>query len=304
MTLRTSVSRSLLIAGTLALGLSACDDGTSPEGTARIRVLLTDAPSDYIGEAYVDIGAVELLPAGDGDRITLSTNGTDGPVNLLDLQGLTTELLADVDIPSGTYTQLRLFVDSARVVLSGDYTFEDGSTEDDLRVPSGASSGLKLKLRSDEEGDPDAPEGVDISGGETVLVVDFDVNQSFRIQGNPDTPAGISGVSFQPTLRVVVQDVAGSISGTVSPGATGTSVGGLVVTATTVDPGDNEEFQSSTATATTDENGAYTIYFLAPGDYTVEVVVADGLGTDPANAEITVDQSGNVTGVDFEVITP
>ena len=149
--------------------------------------------------------------------------------------------------------------------------------------------------------------GVDISGGETVLVVDFDVNQSFVIQGNPNTPAGINGVLFKPTLRVVVEDVAGSIAGTLSTSLTdGTSVEGLVVTAEAVDPGDDEEFQSSIGTGTTDENGDYTIYFLAPGDYTVSVVFPEGstLGTTPESTDVTIDPSENETGVDFEVIQP
>ena len=70
------------------VALAACDDSTDVSDTASIQVFLTDAPSDYVGEAFVDIGAVELLPAGDGDRIVLSDDGTDGPINLLDLQRL------------------------------------------------------------------------------------------------------------------------------------------------------------------------------------------------------------------------
>ena len=34
----------------------------------------------------VDIGVVELIPAGDGPPITLSEDDNDGPVNLLELQ--------------------------------------------------------------------------------------------------------------------------------------------------------------------------------------------------------------------------
>jgi hypothetical protein len=34
------------------------------------------------------------------------------------------------------------------------------------------------------------------------LVVDFDVSRSFVLQGNPETPAGVRGVIFTPTIRV------------------------------------------------------------------------------------------------------
>jgi hypothetical protein len=34
-----------------------------------------------------------------------------------------------------------------------------------------------------------------------VVLVDFDVDQNFVIQGNPETPAGINGILFTPVLR-------------------------------------------------------------------------------------------------------
>jgi hypothetical protein len=300
--------KALVAIAAVPIALSACGESVGVPQNARVQILLTDAPSDYVGEAFVDIGAVELLPSGEGDRIVLSEDGTDGPINLLDLQGLTTEVLADVDIPAGTYHQLRLFVESASVTLADGYEFRDGSTESDLRVPSGAQSGIKLRLRPDAEsdmgeGDGDGEGGVEIAGGETILVVDFDVNQSFRIQGNPNTPAGINGVSFRPTLRVVVQDLAGSMAGTVSTSLQDTPVEGLVVSAETVDPGDDEEFQSRVATAVTDSVGGYTIHFLAPGTYTVTVAAGEGLTTDPASVEVVVEASEDVEGIDFAVVT-
>lgn len=281
--------------------LAGCDDGTNVSDTARIRVLLTDAPSDYIASAMVDIGSVELLPAGGGDRVVLTDDGTDGEVDLLDLQGLTTELLADIEIPSDTYVQMRLIVESASVVLAEGYEFNSGGNTDALNVPSGAQTGIKLNLREDEEGDEESA-GVRIAGGETVLVVDFDVHQSFRIQGSPDTPAGINGVSFRPTLRVVVEDVAGSISGTLSTSITDQSLEDLVVTAETVDPGVDEEFQSSKATGVSEASGTYTIFFLAPGSYNVTVGTPDGVTSSPPSTEVTVGESEDVTGVDFELV--
>ncbi|MDH3271373.1 MAG: DUF4382 domain-containing protein [Gemmatimonadota bacterium] len=310
------MSRSLFLRSTLAfaaiVGLAACGDALGVPSTAQVQVLLTDAPSDYVSAAMVDIGRVELLPADEGDRIVLSEDGTDGPVDLLDLQGLTTEVLADTEIPAGFYKELRLIVQSASVVLAEPYTFRDGAVTAELRVPSGASSGIKLKLRGEHVSEGDDPaevegeseefEGIEIAGGQTILVVDFDVNQSFRLQGNPETSAGINGMSFKPTLRVVVSDLAGSISGTVSTALADTPVEGLVVKAETVDPGDVEEFETQTATALTDASGGYTIYFVAPGEYSVTVETPDGLVTTPASVTVVVEEAGDVVGVDFEVV--
>ena len=47
-----------------ALVVGACVDSVAVgvEGTASIRVLLTDAPIDYVESSMVDIGAVVLSP--------------------------------------------------------------------------------------------------------------------------------------------------------------------------------------------------------------------------------------------------
>ncbi len=277
------------------MALAACDDSTSPGGTAQLTVLLTDAPSMYLDSAEVDIGAVELI-GGEGGPILLSADGTDGYVDLLQLQGVATEALADAEIPAGTYSQLRLVVEAARLKLAEGYEFNSGGRNAELTVPSGAQTGIKLKLKDADAEENDG--GVEISGGQTVLVVDFDVNQSFVIQGNPDTPAGINGVLFKPTLRVVVNDIAASISGTVSTELAEFDFSTVVVMAEPVEGTTLEPYQSMTGTATVDpEDGTYTIYYLVPGDYTVSVDAGEGFTADAVN--VTVGESENATGVDF-----
>lgn len=287
-----------------ALSLGACGDGVGVDNQTTVRVLLTDAPADYIEAAMVDIGAVELI-GDDGTIFPLSENGTDGLVDLLSLQNAATMLLADEMIPEGSYTQLRLIVQEAHVVLKEPYVFNDGSHDMGLTVPSGAQTGIKLNLGAAGGGDDDG--GLVIGADGTVIVLDFDVSQSFVIQGNPETPAGINGVLFTPTLRVVVlDDATGMISGTVTTMVDGVSVESLTVTAETVEDPPLEPFQTRIATATTDANGVYEIRFLVPGMYTVSVTpptTPDGLVADPADMVVTVaDPAGEVSGVDFTII--
>lgn len=281
-----------------AAAFTACDDSTSPGATAQLTVLLTDAPSMYLDSAEVDIGAVELI-GGEGGPILLTDDGTEGFVDLMQLQGVATQALADVEIPAGTYSQLRLVVEAARVKLAPGYEFNDGSIRDDLTVPSGAQTGIKLNLK-----DADAEEnegGVEIAGGQTVLVVDFDVNQSFVIQGNPETPAGINGVLFKPTLRVVVNDIAGSISGTVTTGITDFDLSTVVVMAEPVEGSTLEPYQSMTGTAVVDpDDGSYTIYYLVPGDYDVSIDAGEGFTADAVS--VTVGEGENVEGIDFVIV--
>ena len=293
--------------------LLGCEGDPSSVGdTATVRVLLTDAPADYIGEAWVDIGRVEIIPAGEGGPITLSEDGTDGFVDLLDLQNAATHALADGVVEPGTYTQLRLIVEAARVVLAGEgedqFRFADGTTEQDLKVPSGAQTGIKLNLKpadgeEGEEGEDDEG-GVEIVPGETVLVLDFDVYRSFVIQGNPETPAGIKSMHFQPTLRVVVRDGAGSISGTVSTAVPDLSVEGLTVTAVPEEETFFGEYQTQSAIAVTGSDGSFTIHFLVPGSYTVSVTPPEGYAASPENTAVDVGPAENVEGVNFAVVVP
>ena len=118
--------------------------------------------------------------------------------------------------------------------------------------------------------------------------------------GNPLTPAGIRGVSFRPTLRVTLDDVAGSVSGSVTTQLDGVTVEGLTVTATPVDDTTLEPFQSGAATATTDANGDFTVFFLVPGDYEITVETPEGLTADPVT--VTVGASEDVTGVALEIV--
>ncbi|MEJ2540915.1 MAG: DUF4382 domain-containing protein [Gemmatimonadota bacterium] len=291
-------------AAALALSLAGCDDSTGVDNTAELTVLLTDAPSDYVEEAMVDIGFVELV-GGAGGPVVLTDDGTDGMVNLLDLQNEATLLLADAEIEAGSYAQLRLQVEAASVTLKEGYTFNDGSTTQALSVPSGAQTGIKLNLHA---GDPEGESGsVEIAPGQSVLVLDFDVNQSFRLQGNPETAAGLSSVSFQPTLRVIVEDVAGSIAGTVSTSVDPIPEGfleGLVISAEPVEGTILEPYQTETATAVTEADGSYTLYFLVPGTYEVSVQPPEGdWSVNPADApSIEVGEDEDVFEVDFEIV--
>jgi hypothetical protein len=181
----------------------ACDDALGPEaGPAQIQILLTDAPADYLASADVCISRAYLVPGKDEEG-----NGENGPpwvnlfndpedplcYNLLDLRdGITADLTGAVEVESGEYGQLRLVVSSAEVTLADPYKFNNGDVTRPLFIPSGMQTGIKVLLN----------ESIDAGDGTlTTLIVDFDVNENFVFQGNPDTPAGIHGVLFTPVLK-------------------------------------------------------------------------------------------------------
>jgi hypothetical protein len=285
-----------------ALAMTGCDS-TSPDATAKLTVLLTDAPSMFLTTAEVDIGSVELSGS-EGGPIVLSQDATDGFVDLLELQGLATEVLADLEIPAGTYSQLRLVVEGARVQLAEGYELTSGGSTADLTVPSGAQTGIKLNLQFAEGGQNQG--GVEIAGGQTVLVVDFDVSQSFVVQGNAQTPAGINGFLFKPTLRVVVEDIAGSVSGSVSTELTGLDLSSVIVTASPVEGTTLEPYQTMVGSATVDPtDGSYAIHYLVPGTYAVAVTIPLGPSGEVFTADpvsVTVGEAEDVGGVNFVIV--
>ena len=182
-----------LIAVGLVLACSSTQSMISGSGDSAVQVYLTDAPSDYIGAAEVTISSVQLVPADDDGTFIELLDPADAPLtyDLLELRNGVTEFLGESMVPAGTYSQLRLIVDDAIVTLAAGYTFNDGTTTKTLFVPSGMQTGIKVQTNGMIETE---------EGMVTVTVIDFDVDQSFVIQGNPVTPAGIHGVLFTPSL--------------------------------------------------------------------------------------------------------
>ncbi|MEA1898539.1 MAG: DUF4382 domain-containing protein, partial [Bacteroidota bacterium] len=166
--------------------------------------------------------------------------------DLMELRnGVTAELLT-VELPIGDYDLVRLYVSSA------DLTLADGTTFD-VKVPSGEETGIKmfvkpaLKVRSAFSAD---------------LLLDFNLEESFVMQGNYKTPADINSFSFKPVLRVVNESFAGSFTGFVSD----TSLTPIPIEgAEILVEKDGEEISKTIS----DDNGKYCIIGIPDGMYSL-----------------------------------
>jgi len=208
----------MFLAGIMLLATSCTKENDSVSGgnkTGTLTLKLTDAPFpvSVVDKVIVSIDKIEIrsvatlssttttsttCDCNDSNFITLY-EGTAKEYNLLELQnGLTTDLLS-MDIPEGTYDFLRLHIANSKVYL------KDG-TSFDMKIPSGSSSGLKIKL---------SPDLVVESGVTSEVVLDFDVSKSFVCQGNSKSPKGIKGFLFKPVLRAVCRKYSGILSGKV-----------------------------------------------------------------------------------------
>ncbi|MEZ4700584.1 MAG: DUF4382 domain-containing protein [Rhodothermales bacterium] len=170
----------------VAAGLTGCDSNDSPE--VRMSVLLTDAPLDDVLEANVSIDRVELL-----DSTGTTTILMDEPVrlDLLKLRdGITTEL-ANLPVLAGAYRQIRFIVGDSAFVLLSDSTMEE------LKIPSGETTGIKLMDLPTFE--------LDETDDLVTITIDFDAEKSFLKAGNSGK------YIFKPVLKPISIEIDGEM---------------------------------------------------------------------------------------------
>lgn len=189
------------------------DESVSPVDTTggttgTLKILLTDAPGEFdavnitfsevsvhfVGETAED----EETDGEDGDgeeKPPAEKAGAEWIIvtdekkifNLLDLTDGVTALLGENELETGHYTQIRLVITEAEVVVDG--------TPYSLTIPSGT-----FKFVS----------GFDIVAEEpTELIVDFDAARSIHITGKDE-------YKIKPTIRIINNAKCGSIIGQVT----------------------------------------------------------------------------------------
>ena len=264
------MKRSILLLPLAALALAACGDSTGGNGPAQVSIRLHDAPGD-LDEAWVKVDRIYLQGTSPADstsgRVDLLTTQT-GWLNLTDLTGSSfATLVSGVQVPAGSYTQLRFVVCEAYVVTkTGTVYATSGATlpagvtaSGSLQVPSGCQSGLKVKL----------PGGaVSLESGAQILSVDFDVSQSFGHQ------AGASGKwVMHPVMTATEIGFSASIGGTVSlaTGVTLPTCGGAAVAITQFVP--RAVAGADSVSGAVQPAGTYAMT-VAPNSYTMTYVPA------------------------------
>ncbi|HEX2090748.1 MAG TPA: DUF4382 domain-containing protein, partial [Longimicrobiaceae bacterium] len=267
-----------LLAGALLAGCEVSSGG--PDGpvgaeTARLTIQLTDAPGD-LREAWVRIDRIILQGIVSGDstsgRVELTPAST-GYIELLKLSGgKLQDLVQGFTVQPGTYSQLRFVIGGAyirtedgRVFATEGAALPPGvAATGELRCPSCAQSGFKVIFPQG---------GVTIDAGNTTLVVDFDVNQSFGHE------AGRSGKwILRPVLHATKRNggtSAGSIGGNVAlaQGVTIPACGGQTALSLTrfVPTATSGTTVKTGAVTVTGTSATYTIASVAPGTYTLGV---------------------------------
>ncbi|MCK6622013.1 MAG: DUF4382 domain-containing protein [Calditrichaceae bacterium] len=237
----------------LALAAGSCEksapnqnDPETPAGQGILRISLTDAPGDF--EA-VNITFSEIRAHIDSQWVAVQD--TPKTINLLEWNNGQSIVIGTAEVPAGHYSQIRLKIDSAEVVVNG--------ITHPLDVPSGAQTGLKLNAH------------FMVAGGSTYeLVIDFDVNRSIVVTGPPHNPR----YKLKPVIRVAPKAITGSISGTVL-NYQDLPVAYAIQDADTV-----------TSSLVSGDTGKFMLAFLPAGFYTVSIEDTAGLSFTKDSVEV------------------
>jgi hypothetical protein len=256
------------------LALTGCGGGGSGgsggPGTGTLRVSLVDAPDPTISSLNITIDRVEAHVVNPNDlndnepghwqTITTSPQTFD----LLDL--VTNEaILGSATLPTGHYTQVRLFVSNATVT--------DATGTHPVTIPSAGNTGIKLNV------------DYTISPNQiTAILLDFNVNKSLIKQGNGQ-------YRLQPVIPAVVKVLSGTITGTVTQN--GAPVDGAEVKAVYVAGGKYTVGTEVNSTVTQD-NGTFKIWALLPGTYNLTVTTPGGATTTQNGVIVTANQNISV----------
>lgn len=277
-----------ILAALLVMLFTGC---SKDEGYGRLVINVTDAPFplDLIESATVSITKVEIRKVGDGisdgNPFILLWENSEEPktFDLLELRNGIIAKLIDLEIPAGEYDLVRLYVDEAGLTLK-----EDAGTFS-VKVPSGSQTGIKLFIES----------SLIVEGGLTSeLMLDFDLLNSFIMQGNMDSPADIKGFHFKPVIRCVNNSTAGVLIGSVAEKDSDPLVliGGATITVKQGDEVVTTALSDEIGSDNDIDDGYYAVPALPAGTYTV---IASKDGYESVTIEDVVIVAGNKTIVDF-----
>lgn len=185
---RLLLSLAIVVSG--ALAFMGCDSvGPSGADGGQLTVLLTDASATTtesavtkagvdtpgnITKAEVTIERVAIVPSEDSEDGDAEEGGlevlSEGEmtVDLTTLQDGVTEMLGEVSIPEGDYSQIRLV--TAREATVNYVDANGGEQEAALTLPSADETGIKVNFDTFS---------IDDSADDVEITLDFSVDESF-----------------------------------------------------------------------------------------------------------------------------
>ena len=268
--MKRTIHFTTILLAAAALFFSACSD---EDAKGKVQLYITDAPIDAenVSGVFLTIKGVELKGS-DGWQ-TVATYEEPVKINILDYQNGSAYFLTEEMLTAGTYTEARLQLEAPAEQGGGSLTnpgcyvaYTDGTTEP-LFIPSGAQSGYKVKGEFNL-----------VEGGTVAVTLDFDVRKSV-------VKAGSSGkMLLKPVVRLIANQDAALIKGTYTDLAEGQRLvvyayeKGTFTTAEMNEDGDGVRFVNAITSTQVSEAGAFTLAFMASGEYDLIFVAVNDAG--------------------------
>jgi len=236
-------------------------------GTGTLELYLSDAPIDAENVTGVYITINEIQYNLNDQWIKCEEFAGNQTYNLLELTGGSFTLLGALTLPGGHFTQIRFILDIPEIgpppASPGCYIeFADNSTEP-LFVPSGGETGYKAI------GQFTVP-----INGTVEVTADFDVRKAVVVA---------DFYILKPTIRLVVNNQAGSIRGSITNGSGYTDIIVFAYEDGTWAATEDDEpiypasrFPNAINSGKMDDEGDYRVPFLAAGTYDLVVAGYDG----------------------------
>lgn len=247
----------VLTAGLTVLNGCKKEGSNNADGTTKVQIRMTDAPGNF---DKINLSVKEIVLLSGGKPYVFAAEVST--FNILDFRIGTSKpdiLVASGEMPSGEITEIRLILnDNNTIVVNG--------VTQDLKTPSGQSSGWKVKLSQN----PALVPGVAYS-----LLLDFDAAKSIVSTGN-------GKYLLKPVVRGITAATSGLISGTVMPLASHPEV--LVIAGT-----------DTVGTVADPLTGKFTVGGLAGGAYSVKFVPVAGFrDSTVTNVQVALGQNTNL----------
>ena len=229
--------------------ISSTDELSPEDQTSRVRLVLVDAPGDYM---EVNVEIVDIQYNSSEDEEGWKSFDREYPINvdLTELIADNTLLLSDEIIPSGMLKQIRLVLsDNNTIVIEG------VPEPIALNTPSAQQSGLKLKL--DAELEP---------GFSYTFILDWDVQKSIVKAGNSGS------YNLKPVINVNAEVNSGTVKGNVVGKLSITETDPVALENITVSVFSVNDLDNSVSSTQTDVNGDFTFLGLAGGSYIFKIM--------------------------------
>jgi len=296
----------ILISLIIALNVSCTKSDTIAISKGNVTLKLTDAPMPYnqFMEASITIDSIELGNSADANSFIVIMNKTT-TYNMLDLINGVTDTMASMAIPEGKYDTLRLFISSTEMVMNDGTSFSYDMNQSGSIGQGGMMGGSMMFNNQNGSVDIKLDHFMDINANsDNNFLMDLDVNQSFMLNGVSFDNNGMGGAmqmhmtgfTFNPTMRFVDMNQAGTILGTVHSDQG--DLGDVTITMMLA----NNDY----TTTHTDADGHYKFIGIPKGVYTMQAE-ADGFtmsttGNENNMGDIEMMDKSDLT-IDFNMTT-